>query len=79
MYILESGTGDLGAEGLAEDDDSLSGAHDAALEHDEVLLDDTVVRKASHGSDGLLGEVEFSGSVVVHLATFMRIIRIRTG
>jgi len=47
---------------LAESNGALLDARDAALDHDEVLLDDTEVREATHGSDGLLGEIEFSST-----------------
>ena len=44
-------------EGLADSDDTLLGSGDGTLEHEVVVLDDTVVREASHGGDGLLGDV----------------------
>ena len=48
---------------LADSDDTLLGTRDRSLEHEVVVLDDTVVREASHGSDGLLGDVRFGGGV----------------
>ena len=42
---------------LAEGDHALLGARDGALEHQVVVLDDTVVGEATHGRDGLLGDV----------------------
>ena len=36
------------------------------LDHDEVLLDLAVVREASHGVDGLVGDIVFRGSVVLY-------------
>lgn len=70
--MLEGGTGGLGAEGLAEDDDALAGSHDGSLDHEEVFVDDSVVGESSDGGDGLLGEVELGGGVVVHFATWLR-------
>jgi len=67
--LLEGRARDLGAERLSEDDDSLSGSEDGSLEHDEVLGDDTIVGESSHGGDGLLSEIELSGSVVVDFTT----------
>jgi hypothetical protein len=42
---------------LSEGDDPLLGSDDAALDHDVVLLDDTVVWEATEWGDGLLGDV----------------------
>jgi len=53
----------LGADGLAEGDDTLLGSDDGSLEHDEVLEDGTVVGESSHGGDGLLGQIELSHGV----------------
>ena len=50
-------------ERLAEGNDTLLGSGDGALEHDEVVLDDTIVREATHGCDGLLGDVRLGRSV----------------
>ena len=52
-------------DGLAESDDTLLDTRDGALEHHEVLLDDTKVREATHGGDGLLGEVELGGTAIL--------------
>ena len=50
-------------ERLAKGNDTLLGSRNRALENDKVVLDDTVVREASHGGDGLLGDVRFGGGV----------------
>lgn len=55
--LLEGGTGGGWGERLSESDDTLLGTNDAALEQDEVVVDDTVVREATHWVDGLLGDV----------------------
>ena len=44
-------------ERLAEGDYALLGARDGTLEHQVVVLDDTVVGEATHRRDGLLGDV----------------------
>jgi hypothetical protein len=62
--FLESSSGDLREERLSEGDDSLLGSHDATLEHDEVLVDLTVVWETTHGGDGLLGQIVLGHSVV---------------
>ena len=48
--------------GLAEGDDALAAADDAALDHDPVLVDDTVVRESAHGVDALLGKIVLGGA-----------------
>jgi len=53
--------------GLAEGEETTTSTDAAALDHDEVLVDDTVVREATHGSDGLGGKVELS-LAVAHVA-----------
>ena len=52
-------------EGFAEGNDTLLGSRDGALEKEEVILDDTVVRETTQGGDGLLADVVFGGCVVV--------------
>ena len=52
-------------EGFAEGDDTFLGSRDRALEEEEVVLNDTVVRETTQGSDLLLGDVVLSGGIVV--------------
>jgi len=66
--LLEGSSGDLREERLSEGDDSLLWSHDATLEHDEVLIDLTVVWETTHRSDGLLGQIVLGHSVVRILA-----------
>lgn len=54
-------------QGLAESDDTLLGSRDGALEDDEIVLDDTVVREATHGRDALLGDIGLGRCVRVVL------------
>ncbi len=63
LLARSSGGGD--DNGLAEGDDTLAGTDDGTLDHDEVLVDLTVLREATKGSDGLLGDVSLGGTVVV--------------
>jgi hypothetical protein len=46
------------SERFSEDDVSLLGADNGSLEHDKVVLDDTVVGEATDGGDALLRDVE---------------------
>ena len=55
-------------EGFAERDDALLGARDGALEDEEVVLHDTVVREATHGRDGLLRHIRLRRGVLLVVA-----------
>ena len=57
LDLLEVTARGVDHERLAEGDHALLGAGNGALEHQVVVLDDTVVREATHGRDGLLGDV----------------------
>jgi len=52
----------LSNEGLTESEDSLLNTHTATLDHNEILVDFSVVRETTQGGDGLLGEIRFSGT-----------------
>merc|ERR1712107_533881 len=55
----------VGQEGFSEGKDSLLVTNAGALEHDEVLLQLSVVGEASHGVDGLVSKIVVGGSVVL--------------
>ena len=57
---------DSGEDALSESDGSLAGAHDATLDNEEVLVDNTVVREATKRSDVLGDSISLSGSVVLN-------------
>jgi len=63
--LLESSTLGVGDERFAEGEDPLLGSDAAALEHHKVVLDFAVVGEATHWSDGFIGEISLSGSVVL--------------
>lgn len=50
---------------LSESDNPLLGSDAATLDHDEVLLDLSVVRESTHGVDGLVGQVVIGGGIVL--------------
>lgn len=54
-----------GQQSLSQGDGSLARASNAALEHEPVLVDFTVVREATHRGDALLGQISLSGSALV--------------
>jgi len=60
----------LGEKTLSEDDHSSLGADNTALNHDEIVSDDTVVGESSHGGDVLIGEISSGGSVILGSGSF---------
>ena len=50
-------------ERLANGDDTLLRSGNRALQHEVVVLDNTVVREATHGRDGLLRDIVFRRGV----------------
>ena len=68
-------------EGLADSDDTLLSSGDGTLEHEVVVLDDTVVGEATHGSNALLRDVMLSrgvGVVVAPANTVDLLVELRT-
>jgi len=65
LDLLECSTIRGRNDGLAESQDTLLGTNAVALEHEEVVADDTVVGETTHGSDTLLGEIELGGTVAI--------------
>eukprot|EP00047_Mylnosiga_fluctuans_P001240 m.219486 g.219486 ORF g.219486 m.219486 type:complete len:414 (-) comp10174_c0_seq1:18-1259(-) len=56
---------DLGEQGLAQSQNTLLGTNSGALQHQEVVRDDTVVREATHGGDVLLRQISLGGAIVL--------------
>ena len=67
--LLKIPTRSVNHERLADGDDTLLGSGDGALQHEVVILDDTVVRETTHGGNVLLGDVVFSRGVGFVVAT----------
>jgi len=65
LDLLEGSTVGGRDDGLAESQHTLLGTDAVALEHEEVVADDTVVGETTHGSDALLGEIELGRTVAV--------------
>merc|ERR1712207_77348 len=63
--LLQSRALGVDQEGLAEGEDTLLDTDAAALDHQEVFVDDTVMGETTHGGDGLLGDVEVGTGVVL--------------
>ena len=59
LNLLQIPTRGVNHQRLADRDDTLLRARDRTLEHEEVVLNNTVVREATHGRDGFFGRVEF--------------------
>merc|ERR1719440_1640369 len=62
--LLVQGAAGLGGHGAAQGDDTALGTGDGALQHDVVVADNTVADEATHGGDGLLGDVVVGGGVL---------------
>jgi len=60
LNLLEGHTLGLCDERSTQRDGTLASTTDAALQHDKVLLDDTVLWEATHWSDALLDRVKLS-------------------
>ena len=50
-------------QGFSDGDDTLLSTRNRAFQHEIIILDNTIMREATHGSDGFLGNVGFSRSV----------------
>lgn len=61
--LFKSSSGGLGDETLSQDQRSLLGTNAASLDHDEIVVDDTVVGEATQGGDALFGQISNSGSI----------------
>lgn len=58
--LLGVGTRSVSSESFSEGDDSLDGTNARALDHDKVVLDNTVSNETTHRGDVLLGKVKLS-------------------
>ena len=63
LDLLEVTTRSVDHKRLAERNHALLGAGDGALDHQVVVLDDTVVGETTHGRDLLVGDVGLGGGV----------------
>lgn len=68
LDLLEIPARSVDHQRLAEGDDTLLRAGDRALQHEVVVLDDTVVGEATHGRDRLLGNIVLGRRVSIVLA-----------
>lgn len=57
LNLLQVTAGGVDHERFAEGDDTLLGSGNRSLEDEEIVLDDTVMGEATHGCDGLLGDI----------------------
>ena len=67
--LLEVTTRGVNHERFADGDDTLLRPRNGALQHEVVILHDTVMGETTHGRDGLLSDVALSGSIGVIAAT----------
>jgi len=64
-HLLHGNPLGLDDQGLSQSKDPLLWPNAAALDHDEVLFDFTVVREAAHGVDGFVGQIVLGAGVVL--------------
>jgi len=55
----------LGDEGLSQSDRSSLRSNTATADHDEVLVNHTIVREATHWIDSLLGDIVFRSTILL--------------
>ena len=65
LNLFKVTTAGMNHETLADGNDTLLCARNGSLEHEEVVLDDTVMRESTHGRDGFLGRIGFGRCVVL--------------
>jgi len=63
--LLKSGTGSLWKKRLTKSDNTLLGTNDTTLNHQPILVDNTVVGEATHWGDSLLGWIVIALSVLL--------------
>lgn len=62
---FQSGTLGVNQKGFTQSDDTFLGSNTTSLQHDEVVVDFSVMWETTHGGDRLVGQIVFSGSVVL--------------
>merc|ERR1719511_319465 len=72
--VLQSGPLGVNQKRLSQGQDPLLGSDAAALDHDEVLLNHTVVWESTHGVDALVGGVVLGGGVVLYQLSVLLVI-----
>lgn len=60
LDLLQGSTAGVDDQRLAQNQGTLLRTSAATLDHDEVVLDNTIMMEATHGSDGLGGKIELS-------------------
>merc|ERR1719397_1008637 len=64
----------VGQEGLPQGEGALLGPNAASLDHDEVLLDLSIVGESAHWVDGLVSNVILGGSVVLNQLAVLHLV-----
>jgi len=63
--LLQSHSLGVGDKRFTEGKDSFLGSNTTSFQHDEVVLDLTIMREASHRCDRFVGKISFGSSVVL--------------
>jgi len=65
VNLLGSSIVGLGKERLSKSNSSLSGSHDSTSDHEEVVVDNSIMGESSERGDVLLSNIGLSGGVVL--------------
>jgi len=71
---FHSGTRSLLEERLSEGDWTLLRSHNTSLDHDEIVLDQTVVNETTDGVDGFVSDIRGGGTIVAHILTINSVV-----
>lgn len=64
LILFHGVSSSLGDNRLSQKDDSLLGSNTSSLDHDEIVVNDTIMRESSHRSDILLSKIIEGRSIV---------------
>lgn len=65
LDLLEISSTGVDHKALAQRNDAFFGTRDRSLQHEVVILDDTIMRESAHGSDRLGCRVMFGRGILV--------------
>merc|ERR1719411_129192 len=74
LHVLQSSLLGMGQQTLTQGQGPLLWSNATTLDHQEVLLDLSVVREAAHGVDGLVREVVLGAGVVLDQLTILHLV-----
>jgi len=73
LDLLQSLPLGVNQKGLSQSENTLLRSNAASLDHDEVLLDQTVMGESTHGVDGLVSQIVVGGGIVLNKLSFLHV------